>query len=331
MKRVGILFGMENTFPGALVERINGMNAGVVAEFVELGATIMAEPSKYDVIIDRISQDIPYYRAYLKNAALAGAEVINNPFWWTADDKFFNYGLAAKIGVAVPKTVLLPSFKHPPNTSAQSMRNLVFPLPWKEIFSYVGFPSFLKPYSGGGWKHVYKIHNEEEFFHFYHQTEDMVMTLQEGIEFDKYFRCYVIGQENVRVMPYDPRQAHEHRYVRDAVTGDGALERRVVEDCRKLCRALGYDINTVEFAERDGIPYAIDFLNPAPDAEYTSVGPDNFAWVVDSVAELAVQRALKSNNLPQDYRWSRFLNGVAPAAGGDGEPKIRKTAKATKK
>jgi len=334
MKKVGILFGMENTFPGALVERINGMNAGVVAEFVELGATTMHDPTKYDVIIDRISQDIPYYRSFLKNAVLGGTEVINNPFWWSADDKFFNYGLAEKIGVAVPKTVLLPSHRHPPNTTAQSMRNLVFPLPWKKIFSYVGFPAFLKPYSGGGWKHVYKVHNEEDFFHFYHQTDDMVMTLQEGIEFDKYFRCYVIGQENVRVMPYDPQQPHENRYVLGGVETDDALERRVMEDSRKLCRALGYDINTVEFAVRDGIPYAIDFLNPAPDAEYHSVGADNFEWVVNAIADLAVQRALKSNSVAKDYRWVTFMNGgsgtVSAAKGGE-ETRTRKPVKASKK
>ncbi len=309
MKRVGVLFGMENTFPPALVDRINAMNAGVIAEFVQLGGTMMADPAKYDVIIDRISQDIPYYRSYLKNAVLGGTHVINNPFWWSADDKFFNYALASRIGVAVPRTVLLPSHRHPPNTTSQSMRNLVFPLPWKEIFEYVGFPAYLKPHSGGGWKHVYKVHNEGDFFHYYGQTDDLVMTLQEGIEFDSYFRCYCIGQEKVRVMPYDPRQPHENRYVHNALPTDPALEERIVNDCLTLCRALGYDINTVEFAVRNGIPYAIDFLNPAPDAEYHSVGTDNFAWVVNAVAELAVQRALSQDRTSVDYRWSAFLKG----------------------
>ena len=93
------MFGMENTFPPALVEKINNMKVeGVTAEFVKLGGVKMAEPSGYRVIIDRISQDIPFYRAYLKNAALTGTIVINNPFWWTADDKFFNYALAVEAG-----------------------------------------------------------------------------------------------------------------------------------------------------------------------------------------------------------------------------------------
>ena len=312
MKTIGVLFGMENTFPGALVDTINGLDAGVHAEFLRVGTTLMAGSPVYDLIIDRISHDIPYYRAYLKNAILGGATVINNPFWWSADDKFFNYSLASRIGVAVPKTVLLPSFQHPPNTTAQSMRNLKFPLDWEEVFTYVGFPAYLKPHSGGGWKHVYKVHNEADFFHFYHQTGDLVMTLQEGIDFNEYVRCYCVGQEKVHVMQYDPRQPHEKRYVKDASPLPAPLERRIIGDCLKLNRALGYDLNTVEFAVRDGVPYAIDFLNPAPDADYHSVGPENFAWIVNAVADFAVRTVLNGERQQMSYRWVDFLRSSTP-------------------
>jgi hypothetical protein len=213
------------------------------------------------------------------------------------------------------------------------MRNLVYPLPWEELFDYIGFPAFLKPYSGGGWKHVYKVHNEGDFFHYYHQTQDMVMTLQEGIEYESYFRCYVIGQENVHVMPYDPRQSFESRYVRNGAETDPALKERIVEDCRKLCRALGYDLNTVEFAVRGGVPYAIDFLNPAPDADYHSVGHDNFNWIVNAVAELAVERALHHDPRSEEYRWRTFLNGAKQGHGGGTAKKAaaRRTARPVKK
>ena len=309
MKRVGVLFGMENTFPGALIARINEMNAGVIAENVQVGITTMAEQTKYDLIIDRISQDVPYYRSYLKNAVLGGALVVNNPFWWSADDKFFNYALMSKLGVAIPKTVLVPSHQHPPSTTSQSFRNMVFPIDWKAVFEYVGFPAFLKPHSGGGWKNVYKIHNESDFFHYYHQTGDLVMTLQENIEFDEYFRCYCIGQVNVHVMRYDPRQPHENRYVKGAPPPETGMHERLTNDCRLICRALGYDINTIEFALRGGIPYAIDFLNPAPDADYHSVGPENFTWIVNSVADFAVKKVLSGERVGADYRWASFLNG----------------------
>jgi hypothetical protein len=327
-KKIGIIFGMENTFPPALVEKINGMKVdGVTAEFVKLGGIKMADPSGYRVIIDRISQDIPFYRAYLKNAALTGTIVINNPFWWTADDKFFNYALASKMGVAIPPTVLLPHNKHPEGTTDQSMRNLIYPLNWEEIFAYVGFPAFLKPYSGGGWKHVYKVHSPEEFFHYYNQTGDLCMTLQHGVEFKEYFRCYVVGQENVHVMPYDPKLPFHERYVKNPPPTDPKLYARVVSDSQTLCRALGYDLNTVEFAVEDGVPYAIDFMNPAPDAEVTSVGRENFEWVVNAVAEMAVKKALSDENPARELRWTAFLAGEKPVKVAT-KPAVKKRARA---
>jgi hypothetical protein len=310
MKKIGILFGKENTFPPAVVQYINSMSVpDVTAEFVKIGGIQMATPSGYDVIIDRISQDIEFYRAFLKNAALSGTRVINNPFWWTADDKFFNYALATKIGVAIPPTVILPHHDYPPDTNEQSMRNLIYPLNWEEIFQYVGFPAFLKPYDGGGWKHVYKVHAPEELFARYNETGSLCMTLQRGVEFEEYFRCYVIGQEKVHIMRYDPKAPHHERYVKGNPQPEPALRDRIVKDSLTLCRALGYDLNTVEFAVEDGVPYAIDFMNPAPDADINSVGPENFAWVVKAVAELAVKKALSEENPNRDLRWSSLLSG----------------------
>jgi glutathione synthase/RimK-type ligase-like ATP-grasp enzyme len=326
VKKIGILFGMENTFPPALVEKINAMKVdGVTAEFVKIGGIRMDEPNKYAVIIDRISQDIPFYRAYLKNAALHGTIVVNNPFWWTADDKFFNYALAQKLGVAIPPTVILPHHKHPPDTTDRSVRNLIFPLNWAEIFDYVGFPAFLKPYSGGGWKHVYKVHNPEEFYQCYNQTGDLCMTLQHGVEFDEYFRCYVVGQEKVHIMKYDPRAPHHERYVKgNPPPSSKALKDRVEKDALTLCKALGYDLNTVEFAVEDGVPYAIDFMNPAPDAEITSVGQENFDWIVNAVAEMAVKMAQGGENPAKELRWASFLAGASLEQEGSKPARKRK-------
>src|SRR5580765_4775844 len=124
MKKIGILFGQEHSFPPAFVGRVNQKTGGkgVMAEPVRIDKVIQGEPCGYDVVIDRISQDVPFYRAWLKNEALTGCAVVNNPFWWSADDKFFNNALATKIGVAVPRTVLLPSSQPPPDTNDKSFR-----------------------------------------------------------------------------------------------------------------------------------------------------------------------------------------------------------------
>ena len=263
MKTVGILFGQESTFPPALIDRINSKGHGEVrAESVRIDKVIQGEPCGYEVVIDRISQDVPFYRGWLKNAALTGTAVINNPFWWSADEKFFNNALATKIGVSVPKTVLLPSHDLPPDTKDTSFRNLAYPLDWEAIFNYVGFPAYFKPFAGGGWKNVYKLHNPDEFFRAYGETGQLVMMLQEEVVFDQYFRCYCIDQRNVHIMPYEPRNPFHLRYQAGWETPRELLQ-RIERDVLTLNQYLGYDFNTVEFAIRHGEPLAIDFRTPA--------------------------------------------------------------------
>ena len=304
---------MEDSFPPALVDRINAMVdvrklSGLRAESLRVGGVRMSEPCGYKVIVDRISHDIPFYRSFLKNAVLTGTRVINNPFWWSADDKFFNYALAHKLGVAAPRTVLVPHKACPAGTTAKSMRNLEYPLDWDAIFNYVGFPAWLKPHDGGGWRNVYKVNSADEFFAAYDQTERLCMTLQQGIEFQDYYRCYVVDQEKVHIMRYDPKQPHHLRYVPGNPPPPPAMYERIVRDCLTLCRALGYDLNTVEFAVQDGVPYAIDFMNPAPDAGLESVGAENFEWIVNAVAEMAIDRATSADAVATQLNWSRFLS-----------------------
>jgi hypothetical protein len=110
-------------------------------------------------------------------------------------------------------------------------------------------------------------------------------------------------------MPYDPRAPFHERYVKNPPAYDPQLLARVERDARIICQALGYDFNTVEFAVQDGVPYAIDFMNPAPDADLHSVGQVNFDWVVGRVAELAVKKALEPRP-PTTYRWDKLLAGA---------------------
>ncbi|MFN7118711.1 MAG: RimK family alpha-L-glutamate ligase [Saprospiraceae bacterium] len=321
MKKIGILYGWERSFPPAFVERVNSKNiSGIIAEPVHISKVQQAAPTDYAVIIDRISQDVPFYRAYLKNAALMGTAVINNPFWWSADEKFFNNALAVQIGVPVPKTVILPSKDRPDDTKAESFSNLAFPLDWQGMFDYLGFPAFMKPYAGGGWKHVYKINSPDEFFEKYNETGQLVMLLQEAIEFHSYFRCYCIGGKYVKIMHYEPRNPHHLRY---AVKHDvpEALLQQMEAYVIQLNQALGYDFNTVEFAVRDGIPYAIDFWNPAPDADKHSVGEENYEWVLETAANYAIERAQMHQEGQNNLTWGTFMreavvgknNGMAAA------------------
>jgi glutathione synthase/RimK-type ligase-like ATP-grasp enzyme len=311
MKKIGVLFGKERSFPTGVIERINSKQVpDVFAEPVHISKVAQGESSGYAVIIDRISQDVPFYRAYLKNAALCGTAVINNPFWWSADEKFFNNCLATKINVPVPKTVILPSYELPADTSGESFSNLAFPMDWQGIFDYVGFPAYMKPFAGGGWKNVYRLGSLEDFYEKHPETEQLIMMLQEEIVFDEYYRCYCIGGKYVRIMPYEPRNPHHLRY---AASFSPSPERyKEMEDIvLRINKYLGYDFNTVELALRDGVPYAIDFCNPAPDAEVTSVGQENFDWVIETSANYAIERALEQVEGKDNLTWGEYVRRSA--------------------
>jgi hypothetical protein len=254
---------------------------------------------------------VPFYRAFLKNAAVSGTAVINNPFWWSADEKFFNNALMTKTGVPVPKTVILPSNQLPADTSHNSFRNLSFPLDWEGIFGYIGFPAYFKPHSGGGWKSVYKVSNLEEFFKAYNETEQLVMMLQEEIKFEEYYRCYCLDRQDVWIMPYEPRNPHHLRYIKDGKPIDLAKHKMLTDVVLKINRSLGYDFNTVELALRDGVPYAIDFCNPAPDADVHSVGEANFEWIVEAAANMAIRRAMNFREGINNLTWGDFIYASA--------------------
>ncbi|NNE31641.1 MAG: hypothetical protein HKN40_04655 [Winogradskyella sp.] len=318
MKKIGILFGQEDTFPWAFIDRVNEKIEAegikdMKAEAVSIDTVEQAKSDEYAVIIDRISQDVPFYRAYLKNAAITGTAVINNPFWWSADEKFFNNALAESIGVPVPKTFILPTSHRPHDTTEKSFRNMKFPFNWEKMFDTIGFPAYMKPHDGGGWKSVYRVESPEDLWAKHGETENLVMMLQEEIEFKEYFRCYVLGTDNVHIMQYEPRNPHHLRYVLDGEPVDKKILDLVKKYCIKLNKALGYDFNTVEFAVRDGIPYAIDFCNPAPDADINSVGQENFDWIVENAANMAISKAKQYKKGKMNLTWGTFVKDQVAA------------------
>jgi hypothetical protein len=300
-KRVGLLVGREWSFPPAFIEEVARRKAGVTVEYAKVGAPSMDQPLPYDVLIDRISHEVPFYRTYLKKAVLDGVTVVNNPFMWSADDKFFGATLATKLGVASPKTVALPNKSYVPGiVPNESLRNLEFPLDWEGIARHVGMPCILKDAHGGGWKEVYVCRSLDELLHHYDSSGLLTMVVQEFIEWDQFIRCLCLGQEAILPMPWDPR---ERRYLVHAGYLSPELEARIVQDARTLVQALGYDMNSIEFAVRDGVPYAIDFMNPAPDMDINSLTPTYFEWTVKEMADMAIKLAKKPRRQSRALKW----------------------------
>src|SRR6478672_6125815 len=239
MQKIGLVVGREWSFPPAFIKEVASRDQDVVAEFITLGGTAMDEPVDYTVIIDRISHEVPYYRTFLKHAALQGTTVVNNPFMWSADDKLLGASLATKLGVASPKTIALPNRAYIPGIKHdESLRNLKYPLDWQAIVDYVGLPCILKDAHGGGWKDVYVCRSLDELIHNYDTSGLLTMIVQEFIEWDQFIRCLALGREDVLPMKYDPR---ERRYLVEHEHLSPALGERIVKDSRTLMSALGYD------------------------------------------------------------------------------------------
>jgi hypothetical protein len=311
-KRIALMVGREWSFPPAFVDEVHRRQADVTAEFVKTGAANMDEVPPYDVIIDRISHEVPYYRSYLKHAVVQGVTVVNNPFMWSADDKFFGATLASRLGVASPKTLALPNKSYIPGIiPGESLRNLQYPLDWKAIVEFIGLPCILKDAHGGGWKEVYVCRSLDELIHHYDSSGLLTMVVQEFIQWDQFVRCLCIGQEEILPMKYDPRERRylvEHEHLAPDV---GA---RVVEDARTLVQALGSDMNSIEFAIRDGIPYAIDFMKPAPYMDINSLTPHYFEWVVRTMADMAIRLAQQPRPQAKEMRWQTLFGGTPAAA-----------------
>ncbi len=309
MKKIGILFGQENTFPQALIDRINLKNdSEIIAEAVFIDKVIQAEPTGYDVIVDLISHVVPFYRSYVKHAVLTGTAIINNPFWWSADEKFFGNALAQQLNIPVPRSVLLPSNQPPHNTNANTFRNLMYPMDWQGIFEYVGFPARLKPYAGDSSNNIHRVNSEEEFFNIHGTTGQQVMMLQEEIDFQEYYRCFCVGAREVHIMRFNPRSPFHLRYAGENSGTPRKLVSKMKEYSIRLSEALGYDINAIEFAVRDGVPYAVDFLDPAPDTDIYSIGDANFDWIVEAVANLAIRKAKNQEGEQGELTWGTFMD-----------------------
>ena len=329
--KIGLFVGREWSFPPAFLDEVNNRDEGVIAEYIKVGGTEMNEPTAYRVIVDRISHEVPYYRSYLKNAALQGVKVVNDPFMWTSDDKFFDASLAELLGVSHPKTMVLPNHSYVPGiVPTESLRNLIYPLEWDKLVDYVGgFPVILKDAHGGGWQGVYVAHTMEELWHYYNQSGLLTMVLQEYIQWDNYARVMALGQSDLHIMKYKPGRHGSGRYFEEHDFSP-ELYQRIHDDSLKLVQALGYDMNTVEFAIKDGIPYAIDFMNPAPDMDVNSLGKKNFDWMVSHMADMTIGFAKDSLSATGTrYFWFSMVKGAAAAAPAKKVTSRKPAAKAT--
>ena len=259
------------------------------------------------MILDRMSHEVPYYAVYLKMAALQGCYCINNTFWRSADDKFFGYAAAEKLGIAEPKTVVLPNREYLDDVTAESLRNL-WPTTSRCTPTTWALPCIMKPAFGGGWKDVHKIDTLDELLHLYDGS---------GRADDDAAGVHHLGHLHPRA---DDRPALRARDpLRPGARAAWAATTRTTTSCRARCAtrprscrcastmALGYDMNALEFAVKDGLFYGIDLTNYTPDLDYRSLKDAHFPWAVEKMAGFAIEKALSKERTPEAPDWKSLL------------------------
>ena len=309
-KSVGILHGNEGPFPYDLRDYINRSRTGSVqAEMASVAYVDIAKPPGYSVIIDRISHCIPFYREVTRHAFLTGSCVINNPYRFHLE-KFFGYGVALRIGIKVPRTLLLPSRQWPEHITSRDLENLSYPLDWDTIVQHIGFPAVLKPADGGGWQDVYFVHDGEELMRAYAQSSRRVMMLQQYIRYDRYIRAIVFGKESVLLAHFNPRHKFhpgEAAYIPDSPPLPESTQKALTAQSILLCEALDYDMNSVEWALTGREAYALDFCNQVPDARPEVVTGHYYEWMVEHLGKTAIRYAV---NPPSPQYWKGLSRAI---------------------
>jgi hypothetical protein len=287
-KRIGMIVGREREWSQAFMDAVVRWDMGVQAELVKLSGTFMDEPCPYDVIIDRMSHEVPYYRVYLEYAALQGAYIINNPFTWSADSKFFGLALVNRLGFTSPRTIVLPNKHIEKDITPDSFRNLVYPMDWQGIIDYVGVPAIFKNINSGGRYAVHRVHGVDELIQRYDESGTLTMILQQVVEAEQHIHCFVFGHETVIALQYLPDNG---RYHTQTLSLDDELGRQLIHQSLTLTRAYGYDVNMVEFVQHGDQLYVINCTNPAPVMNQELMTPDQFDRCLNEFARMAIDRA----------------------------------------
>jgi hypothetical protein len=296
--RLGLLLGTENDWPSVfegLIRQVGAVtdSAGTTHRFDVERVTIepfdlRAKPS-YDLVIDRLAYWYYHPREWLKKVALMdGVYLLNSPFTFQAMEKHAAYCAMLRLGLKIPETVLVP-YKNPLDNAkyAYTAERYNQPFDLESVAAKVGYPLFMKPYDGGGWRGVSRIRNADELNRAYDESGEMLMHLQASVEgYDVFARSLSIGAETM-VMKFDPDQPMHGRYSvsHDFLSADVGAE--VLSIGRIVNAFFRWEFNSCETLVKGADVYPIDYANACPDVAITSLHY-YFPWAMKALVKWSV-------------------------------------------
>ena len=313
---LGLLLGTEDDWPRAfesLVRKLgtvtdaDGRTHAFDSERVTIEPFDLRDNPRQGLVIDRLAYWYHHPREWLKKVALSNdVYLLNSPFTFQAMEKHAAYCAMMRLGLKVPPTVLVPP-KEPVDHGkyAYTAERYNRPFDLDAIADRIGYPMFMKPYDGGGWKGVNKIDDPAALRARYEESGKLVMHLQQAVTpFDRFVRCIGLGPQT-RIVRYDPGAALHDRYTmaKNFVTADEAA---LLRDTTLTINAFfGWDFNSCESLHKDGVWYPIDFANPCPDSQVTSLHY-HFPWLVMANIRWSVFCAVTRRPMRRTLDWEPF-------------------------
>jgi hypothetical protein len=312
---IGLLLGAEEDWPQAfeaLLQRVGPVSLeGHEHEFGSRRLTIepfdLNDPVRVGLVIDRLAYWYYHPREWLKKAALMNdTYLLNSPFTFQAMEKHSAYCAMLRLGLKIPRTVLVP-YKNPvdnvrwPYTSAKYNR----PFDLDAIADDLGYPLYMKPFDGGGWRGVSRINNPDDLHRAYDESGEMLMHLQATVEYDKFARALSIGAETM-VMDFRPDEPMHNRY---AVSHDflgPSAGHQAVAISRIVNAFFGWEFNSCEMLVKGDDVYPIDYANACPDVAVTSLHY-YFPWAISALVKWSVFSLATGRRSKVDLHSERYF------------------------
>lgn len=317
-RRIGLSLGADICWPIAFTEILKQLDPALPLE----GETVRFEvermtidpfdlraPGRHDVVIDRLTHWYRPRREWIKKAVLLDdVYVYNNPWTVQSVEKLSAYAGLIRLGFPIPRTWLVPPRDYAPHPDLDhTLRTHARHFDLGAVGAELGYPLYMKPYDGGGWQGVSRIADEQALRTTYDDSGTMLMTLQESIEpYDHFVRCIGLGPQT-RLVRYDPSAPHHDRYTPahpdDYLTAD---DRAVIEGTTLIINAFfGWDFNSCEALRRAGTWHPIDFANPCPDSQVTSLHY-HFPWLIKANLRWSIFAAATDRPMRRNLDWEPF-------------------------
>ncbi len=322
-KTIGLSLGADICWPIAFTEILKRMDLAIPVggdevrfevERMTIDPFDLREPKKYDVVVDRLTHWYHTRREWIKKAVLIDdVYVFNNPWSVQSVEKLSAYAGMIRLGFPIPRTWLVPPHSYEPMDDLEyTLQTYARHFDLGAIGRDLGYPMYIKPYDGGGWRAVSRLEDEGQLRSTYDQSGKLVMTLQEAIEpFDHFVRCIGLGPQT-HIVRYDPKAPHHDRYTEtrpeEFLSDD---DRKVIESTTLIINAFfGWDFNSCEMLHQEGTWYPIDFANPCPDSQVTSTHY-HFPWIIEANLRWALFAAATGRTVKR-IDWDAFIRKVDP-------------------